>query len=113
LTQLTPKKREQYLAHLADGQSVTAASKAIGMTRQAMYARRKLEPDFAADWEDAVEAGTDGLEDEAIRRAKTGSDTMLIFMLKGRRPEKFKERVSTELSGKLEVSHEEWLKRLS
>jgi hypothetical protein len=38
-------------------------------------------------------AGTDALEDEALRRAKDKSDTLLIFLLKARRPEKYKDRV--------------------
>ena len=34
-----------------------------------------------------------------VRRAIDGSDTLLIFMLKARRPEKFKDRQSHEHSG--------------
>ena len=61
--------------------------------------------------------GADMLEDEAVRRAKDGverpvyqggklvghvqeySDTLLIFLLKGARPEKYRDRVQRELSG--------------
>jgi hypothetical protein len=70
------------------------------------------------DWEDAIEAGTDVLEEEAKRRALFGvekpvfqkgelvghvqeySDTLMIFLLKGRNPNKFKERVHAEHTGK-------------
>ena len=73
--------------------------------------------DFAKDWKSAL-AGRNMLEDEAIRRAKDGvrekpvyqggklvghvqeySDTLLIFLLKGARPEKYRDRVQQELSG--------------
>ena len=59
-----------------------------------------------------METGTDGLEDEAVRRAKNGSDTLLIFMLKARRPEKFKERYSSEQKITSDNSFEAWLDRI-
>jgi hypothetical protein len=51
-----------------------------------MYKHRGNSEAFAGAWDDAVETGTDELEDEAFRRAKEDSDTLLIFMLKARRP---------------------------
>ena len=66
---------------------------------------------FAAAWDDAIEDGTDLLEDEVLRRAKDGvdeprfyegevcghvrkySDTLAIFLLKARRPEKYSDKV--------------------
>lgn len=38
--------------------------------------------------------GADVLEGEASRRAMSGSDLLLIFLLKGLRPEKYRERVT-------------------
>ena len=73
--------------------------------------------DFAKDRKGALDMGADTLEDEAVRRAKDGvekpvyqggklvghvqeySDTLLIFLLKGARPEKYRDRVQQELSG--------------
>ena len=40
----------------------------------------------------AIDAGTDQLEDIARQRAAEQSDTLMIFLLKGRRPEKYRER---------------------
>jgi hypothetical protein len=37
-------------------------------------------------WDDAIEAGTDLLEDIARRRAVAQSDLLLIFLLRARRP---------------------------
>jgi hypothetical protein len=51
------------------------------------------------------------LEDEALRRAKDKSDTLLIFLLKARRPEKYKDRISTEHSGTVKT-FEQWLDEL-
>jgi hypothetical protein len=80
--------------------------------------RRAADEAFARAWEDALEQGTDSLEDEARRRALQGvekpvfregrqvgtvteySDTLLIFLLKARRPEKFRDRARFEALNK-------------
>jgi hypothetical protein len=57
-----------------------------------VYEWRKKDEQFNADWDDAVEQGTDLLEDVAVRRAKDHSDTLLIFLLKARRKERYADR---------------------
>lgn len=104
------KKRQKFIEELRTGLSVSASAANAGVSRSAMYEQRKTDEPFAQAWDDAIEEGTDALEDEAIRRGKEGtekpvfhqgkevgtireySDTLLIFMLKGRRPGKFRER---------------------
>jgi hypothetical protein len=61
--------------------------------------RWTADPAFAAQAEDAIEAGTDELEDVARQRAKDASDTLLIFLLKARRSEKYRERPIVEGGG--------------
>lgn len=92
MTKLTDNKKKKFFAELATGQSVTAAALAISVSRTALYNLRDADEEFAAGWADAIEQGIDALEDEAVRRAKAGSDTLLIFLLKGARPEKYRER---------------------
>ena len=83
-----------------------------------MYELRDNDATFAEEWDSAAEEGTDRLEDEALRRAVEGweepvyhqgvicgtirrySDGLLTMLLKARRPEKYRERTSTELTGK-------------
>jgi len=89
-----------FLESLAKTGSVTESAADCKIPRRTVYNWRADDEAFAAAWEEAVELGTDALEDEAVRRAKNGSDTLLIFMLKGRRPEKFKDRVAAEHTGK-------------
>lgn len=101
MSKLTPEKRAAFLVLLTEGTSVSAAARGIGMTRQAMYLARDRDDEFKQAWDDAVEEGTDCLEDEAVKRAKTSSDTLLIFMLKARRPDKFKDRVANEHTGEV------------
>ncbi len=111
-TQGTPKKRGEFLAALMRGQSVTDACETANLVRRTAYKWRDADAEFAADWDHAEEQGTDAMEDEAKRRAVDGvdepvyyqgkevgkirrySDTLLMFLLKGRRPEKFKDRVA-------------------
>ena len=101
----TPKKRTAFLKALGDGASIMAASVSAGMGRRTAYDWREADEAFAKAWDDAIEAGTDVLEDEAVRRARDGSDTLLIFMLKARRPKKYKERIATEHSGEVRHRH--------
>ena len=110
----TDKKRAAFLEALVAGKSVTAACREARLGRTAVYGWRREDEAFAKDWDAALETGTDALEDEAVRRAVEGtlkpvyqggkqvgtvreySDTLLIFLLKARRPEKFKERAAIE-----------------
>ncbi|HEX2242104.1 MAG TPA: hypothetical protein VHK27_02365, partial [Gammaproteobacteria bacterium] len=49
--------------------SITLAARGIGVARKNVYEWRKKDEQFNADWNDAVEQGTDVLEDVAVRRA--------------------------------------------
>jgi hypothetical protein len=91
--------REKFLAALRTGLSIANAAQAAGFGRGAAYVWRKEDPLFAADWDEAIEFGTDLLEDEARRRAMAGSDALIMFMLKARRPQQYKDRASFEHTG--------------
>lgn len=120
----TPETRVAFLAVMAKGGSPTRAAAAIGIDRRTAYYWRENDEEFAKDWDEAVQAGIDLLEDEARRRAHDGfiatesfdketgerthyrmeySDTLMSLMLKGRRPEVYRDKV--EHSGSVEVQH--------
>ena len=110
------RKKALFLDHLAQGWTVTKAAAAADLGQVTPYRWRQADPEFARDWELAVEAGTDRLEDEAYRRAVEGveetayyngqpvgvvrrySDNLLTLLLRGRRPHKYRERSATEFS---------------
>lgn len=94
----TPEKRDRLFAKLRRGYSVSAACKAAGIGRTAYYEWREADPEFASEADDAIETGTDVLEDVARTRATRSSDTLLIFLLKARRPEKFRERHAVDIN---------------
>ena len=99
---LAPKKRAFLAAYSGSGNQVEAA-KAAGINRNTHYDWMKKDEDYKAAYEESQALVGDMLEREAVRRAKLGSDTLLIFLLKGFKPNKYKERVFTESTST--VSH--------
>lgn len=112
-----PKKRA-FLAALAEVGNITQAAEIAGIERKTHYVWMEKDENYAAAFKDAMEQAADRLEQEARRRAVEGvekpvyqggkkvgvvreySDTLLIFLLKGARPEKYKERIAAEHTGK-------------
>jgi mannose/cellobiose epimerase-like protein (N-acyl-D-glucosamine 2-epimerase family) len=114
----TPQKDGKFLATLAKTADVTASAKAAGYSRRSVYEWREYDEKWREDWEDAWHRGVDAMEEEARRRAIDGvnkavyhkgkivgyekvySDNLLMFMLKARRPDRFRDNSSIEYSGK-------------
>ena len=114
------KVRLIFLGVLAKGLSVSAAAREAGKDASYFKAWRATDTAFAQQWDDAVEQGTDSVEDQVLRRAVLGWDepvfhhgkqvgtkrvydsTLAIVLLNGRRPEKYK-RVSTASLAKAEA----------
>lgn len=127
----TPKKdvaaeaQRSFLEGLGHGLSISGAAKVAGVARSTVYEWRAADEAFAKAWDDALEEGSDILEDEALRRAVHGvsrqvaigsgprqkivdlveySDVLLIFLLKARRPERFRENVHVRTEGVVTVA---------
>ena len=110
LPQVTKVRKTQFLETLSQCANVTEACRRCDIAPGLVYIWRKRDKAFAARWEEAVERGTDALEDEAVRRAFEGhlepvfhkgvqcgvvrkfSDSLLMFLLRARRPGRFRER---------------------
>lgn len=117
MTDRTPKKGNppddwpiRFLEALADYGNVSAACRLAKVSRDTAYRHRNTDVDFATAWEAAAALGVESLEDEARRRAYKGvrkpvyqkgelvgyvqeySDTLMIFLLKAHKPEKYRER---------------------
>lgn len=99
----TYKRRKIFLDQLAVGASISFAAEAAGGTVSNFRAWKKSDPDFASDWEDAIESGTDFIEDVALERALTKSDPLMQMILKARRPDKYDRGSKLELSGGISV----------
>ena len=120
-----PAWQKAFLAALQESGNVRLACAAAQVGRTTVYQRRADDVAFAAAWESALEEAADLLEAEARRRAHDGweepvfgsqgagqgsgqigtvrkySDTLLIFLLKGARPEKYRERSDVKVSGEI------------
>jgi hypothetical protein len=99
--------RTRWLEAYAEHGTVTAACKVIGISRDTAYLARKNDPDFAAAWDKQENAVTDLLEKTAVERALGGSDRLMEFILKARRPGTYRESVKVEHGGKVNVEVEE------
>ena len=110
--------KKVFLEKYAELGSITAACKAAGgINTRTIHHWRKGDPDFLKRFEEAKLIAITLLEDEAFRRAVTGvqkpvyqggkkvgeiteySDNLLITLLKGALPNKYKSNVAAELSG--------------
>ncbi len=106
-------KKKAFLDELTrNGGRVPAAAKKAGIDRTTPHIWAKRDAKFRAQMMEAIELSTDVLEQEAIRRAMGakrklfdedgrpvtdrvgGSDTLLIFLLKGRKPEVYREKLA-------------------
>lgn len=108
-----------YLQTMAHSANVSISAKVAGVTRQAAQAARTTDPEFAAAEQEALQAGIDLVEASAFKSAVYGdlkpvyhqgilcgevleySDAMRALLLKGRRPEVYKDR--QENSGTVNV----------
>jgi hypothetical protein len=106
--------KPEFLETLRRGGHVTRAANVAGVTRQAAYKARQQDEQFAAAWADAIEESIETLERVAVRRATVGeerpvfyrgkivgkvrhvSDTLLIFLLKAKRPTVYRDNVKVD-----------------
>ena len=104
-----PLKRRRFLERYAESGSIGLASAHAGVSRRTHLNWKKSDGKFAEAFGDAQESAVDGLEQEAMRRAKDGvsqpvyhqgkevgtiqkySDILLIFMLRALKPEKYRD----------------------
>jgi hypothetical protein len=105
----TEKWKQIFIEELARSGNVLLSSRKAGVSRTAVYKARNEDPTFADQWDDAIDEAVDLLEAVARGRAVNGtekpvyrggvqvgtireySDTLLIFLLKAHRPERFRD----------------------
>ena len=105
-------ERRAIFLHVLEQHGQTAkAARAAGVSATTAYDHRNRDKDFNEAWAEALEHFRDRLEVEAYRRAVDGvdepvyqqgmevgvvrrfSDSLLTLLLKGHRPERYRERV--------------------
>ena len=99
-TELTINQRA-FLAAYANSGNIRSASRAIKMDRTNHHLWMKDNSVYQEAFHLAeLEAG-EYLEELAMSRAQAGSDVMIIFMLKGKKPDVYRERSSVDFKGDL------------
>src|SRR4030095_14184981 len=113
----TAAAKKRFLKHFADWGVVETAARYAGVHRNTVYKWQERDPAFSAAYHQGVEQSTEVFEAEAGRRAVEGvekpvyqggelvghareySDTLLIFILKARKPEKYRDRFDSLAKG--------------
>lgn len=90
------RKRKRFLTMVSDGYSIARAAEGAKIARQTAYNWRREDADFARAWDEAWQQGCDVLEEVAQDRAVDKSDLLLIFLMKGRRPDRYRDNVKHE-----------------
>jgi hypothetical protein len=101
---------------LSQGHTLARVRKVLAINRVTIFRWRQNDPSFSKAHSEAMEAGTDVIEQEARRRAVDGyvrpvfqrgelvgfervySDILAALLLRGRRPEVFREGTSRDAS---------------
>jgi hypothetical protein len=110
-----------FLRAITDGLHIRDACKEAKIDGTLPYARRNIDAEFKVAWDKASKIGTKMMEAEASRRAFHGtekpvyqgkelvghvreySDGLMMFLLRGRKPGKYRDNSKMELSGKIET----------
>jgi hypothetical protein len=122
---VTKKVEEAFLKLTADGQPMIRACRSVGVCRMSIYRLAKKSKAFARKWEEAKEDGRQAkvadLEEEADRRAMTGtlepvyykgkpcgakrrfSDTLLVTRLKALEPDRYSDKTKIDYSEEIKT----------
>lgn len=114
----TERNKRVFLAAYGESGVLTDAARIAGVSRTTVYEWQEHDDHFAHEMRQKLEESTELLEREAIRRARDGvvketpihhngkiiytvvehkySDGLMMFMLKGRKPDTYRENLNIE-----------------
>lgn len=116
-TKFTKEKKDEICKAILETGNVSTACVMCGVSRTAAYAHKNEDKEFSDLWEESLDMSIDLMEAEARRRAVEGvlepvfyqgqecglirkySDTLLMFLLKGNKPDKFRDNQHVTLAG--------------
>ena len=88
----TDIKKTDFVQELTKTYSVYHACQRAGIGRRTAYTWRKQDEEFSRQWDEALEDSIDALEKSLYERALVKDTLAAIFLLKGAKPEKYRER---------------------
>lgn len=95
--------KKKFLNAYARCGSISHAAKEAGIFRSQHYRWLNEDARYAKLFLQAEEILTESLEFEARQRAIKGSDLLLIFLLKGLKPDKYRDNVNVNHSGTVNI----------
>lgn len=123
---MTPRQsghqKKAFIEHFRSHGNISKTCRAIRLNRSTVYEWQETDEQFLHDFRQAEIEATETMEAEAHRRAVEGtekpvfhqgavcgtvteySDTLLIFMLKARAPDKYRERKDVTHSGEISLN---------
>ena len=100
---ITGDWKPKFLVAFSNSGNVRYACREAGVARSTAYEAKESDPEFSAAWDVANEEATERLELVAYNRAVRSSDRLLEFLLKARKPDKYRDRLEIEASETTEV----------
>jgi 20S proteasome alpha/beta subunit len=87
---------KRFIAALTSHGTVYHAAQAAGISRQTAYRWHREDPEFADQWDEAIENAVDVIESVIYQKALSGDVIAAIFYLKAQRP-KFRDRLNIDI----------------
>ena len=87
---------EEFFAEWERTSTIAGACAGVGIARSTAYRRRDRDPEFAERWAEVDEKTIEELERVAYERAVEGSDRLIEFLLKAKRPDVYRDRISID-----------------
>lgn len=87
-----PDWEDKFIEFLSRNPSVALAARGANIHRTTAYSYRRQSKEFAQRWAKAKAEAVELLEAQAWSRAEKQSDTLMIFLLKANKPDKYQER---------------------
>ena len=104
----TPERKREFLDLYAQGKSVKACAREIGISHVTVFYHKRTDPEFAREFEVAMETNTDILEDHlyemATEKGIPGNVAAVFGMLKARRPTVWRENLKIEHGGSIQTT---------
>jgi len=94
---VTDEKRVAFLVQLSNTANVRRACEAAGISRPTAYRWREADPDFAEQWDAALECAHDLVEEGVFKSGLKGGEDGR-FWLKSHRRDKYGDRASLDLT---------------
>ena len=101
ITELSEKKKDFIVLFEAKSCNVHHTCKALKMSKSSYYDWLHSDPLFEAAIKDAYDGQIEIVESQLFKNILQGKETSLMFFLQNRAPERWKDRRTTEITGKL------------